>query len=106
MAAIVKKLPAMQETWVQSLGQENPLAKGMTTYSLQQQVAGISERGNDMWGILQVLTKECWKSCQLFVDLGFYSFRLKANRNLSHLIFSSEYQQPTICLAVMIYCKV
>ena len=31
MAEIVKKLPAMQETWVQSLGQENPLAKGMTT---------------------------------------------------------------------------
>ena len=26
-----KNLPAMQETWVQSLGQEDPLEKGMAT---------------------------------------------------------------------------
>ena len=26
---MVKNLPAMQETWVQFLGQENPLEKGM-----------------------------------------------------------------------------
>ena len=30
---MVKKLPAMQETWVQSLGQEDPLEKGMATHS-------------------------------------------------------------------------
>ena len=30
---MVKNLPAMQETQVQSLGWENPLEKGMTTYS-------------------------------------------------------------------------
>ena len=28
---MVKNLPAMQETWVQSLGQEDPLEKGMAT---------------------------------------------------------------------------
>ena len=28
-----KNLPAVQETWVQSLGQEDPLKKGMATYS-------------------------------------------------------------------------
>ena len=28
-----KNLPAMQETQVQSLGQEDPLEKGMTTHS-------------------------------------------------------------------------
>ena len=33
MAQIVKSLPAMQETQVQSLGQENPLEKGMSTHS-------------------------------------------------------------------------
>ena len=27
------KEPAMQETWVQSLGQEDPLEKGMVTHS-------------------------------------------------------------------------
>ena len=31
-ALMVKYLPAMQETWVQSLGQEDPLEKGMATY--------------------------------------------------------------------------
>ena len=33
MAQMVKNLPAVQENWVQSLGQENPLEKGMATHS-------------------------------------------------------------------------
>ena len=33
VAQMVKSLPAMQETQVQSLGQEDPLEKGMTTHS-------------------------------------------------------------------------
>ena len=33
MAQMVKILPAMQETQVQSLGQEDPLEKGMATHS-------------------------------------------------------------------------
>ena len=32
-AQTVKNLPAVQETWVRSLGQEDPLEKGMTTHS-------------------------------------------------------------------------
>ena len=30
---MVKNLPAMQETWVRSLGWEDPLEKGMATHS-------------------------------------------------------------------------
>ena len=30
---MVKNLPAKQETWVQSLGQEDPLQEGMATHS-------------------------------------------------------------------------
>ena len=30
---MVKKPPAMQETWAQSLSQEDPLEKGMATHS-------------------------------------------------------------------------
>ena len=30
---MVKNPPAMQETWVQSLGQEDPLEEGIATYS-------------------------------------------------------------------------
>ena len=33
MAQTVKNLLAMQETWVQSLGWEDPLEKGMATHS-------------------------------------------------------------------------
>ena len=33
MAQPVKNLPAMQETWVRSLGWEDPLQKGMATHS-------------------------------------------------------------------------
>ena len=33
IAQLVKNLPAIQETWVRSLGQEGPLEKGMATHS-------------------------------------------------------------------------
>ena len=33
MAQTVKNLPAIQETWVRPLGQEDPLEKGMATHS-------------------------------------------------------------------------
>ena len=33
MAQTVKDLPAVQEMWVQSLGWEDPLEKGMVTHS-------------------------------------------------------------------------
>ena len=33
VAQLVKSPPAMQDTWVQSLGQEDPLEKGKATHS-------------------------------------------------------------------------
>ena len=33
VAQVVKDLPVMQETWVQPLGWEDPLEKGMATHS-------------------------------------------------------------------------
>ena len=33
VAQMVKNLPAMQKTWVRSLGWEDPLEKGMATHS-------------------------------------------------------------------------
>ena len=33
MAQLIKSLPAMRETWVQSLGREDPLEKEMATHS-------------------------------------------------------------------------
>ena len=47
MPQTVKNPPAMQETWVQSLGQEDPLEKGMTTHSniLAWEISWIEEPG-------------------------------------------------------------
>ena len=33
MAQLLKNLPAVQETWVRSLGGEDPLEEGMATHS-------------------------------------------------------------------------
>ena len=47
MAQMVKSLPGMQETWVQSLGQEDPLEKEVAThYSiLARKIPWIEEAG-------------------------------------------------------------
>ena len=44
---MVKHLPAMWETWVQSLGQEDPLEKEMATHSspLAWKIPGTEEPG-------------------------------------------------------------
>ena len=43
----VKNLPALQETWVRSLGWEDPLEKGMATHSsiLAWRIPGTGEPG-------------------------------------------------------------
>ena len=49
VAQTVKDLPAMQETWVQSLSEEDPLEKGMATHSsilawrIPQRVHGVAK---------------------------------------------------------------
>ena len=47
VAQLVKNLPAMQETWVRSLGWEDPLEKGMATHSsvLAWRILGTGEPG-------------------------------------------------------------
>ena len=53
IAQSVKNLPAVQETWVRFLGQEDPLEKEMATHSRilagkfhgQRSLAGYSPRG-------------------------------------------------------------
>ena len=49
---MVKNPPAMQETWVQSLDQEDPLEKGMATHSsiLAWRISWSKERGR-LWSI-------------------------------------------------------
>ena len=47
MAQIVKNLPAMQKTWVRSLGQEDPQEEGLATHSsiIAWRIPGTGEPG-------------------------------------------------------------
>ena len=47
MAQMVENPPAMPETWVQFLGQEDPLEKGMATHSsiLAWRIPGTEKPG-------------------------------------------------------------
>ena len=60
MAQIVKNLPAMQETQVQSLGQEDPLEKGMAIHSsiLACRISLTEEPGRLAHGVTESDTTE------------------------------------------------
>ena len=49
--SVVRNLPAKQETQVQSLGQEDPLEKGMATHSsiLAWEILWTEEPGGQVW---------------------------------------------------------
>ena len=51
VAQMVKNLPAMQETWVPSLGQDDPLEKEMATHSriLAWKIPLNREAGQASW---------------------------------------------------------
>ena len=55
MAQTVKNLPAMQETQVLSLGQKDPLEKGMATHS--SILAGIIPRQRSLEGYIPWVAK-------------------------------------------------
>ena len=55
---MVKNLPAMQETWVQSLDGEDPLEKEMATHSsvLAWEIPWIEEPGR----LQSMESQKCW----------------------------------------------
>ena len=73
MTQMVKNLPAMQETQVQSLGQEDPLEKGMATHSfiLAWEIPCTEELGGPYspWGPKRVGHDLSAKQQQLLVSL-------------------------------------
>ena len=68
VAQMIKNLPAMQETWVQSLGQEDPLEKGVATHSsiLAWRIPWTEEPGGLPWGLKESDTTEM-KECTQFL---------------------------------------
>ena len=55
---MVKKLPAMQETWVPSLGQKDPMKEGMATSQQYSCLANPMERG--AWWATVHGVAGCW----------------------------------------------
>ena len=67
---MVKSLPALWETWVRSLGQEDPLGKEMATHSsiLVWTIPWTEEPGRlQSWGL-----KESDMTEQLTLSIGYY----------------------------------
>ena len=61
VAQMVKNLPAMQETWIRSLGQEDPLEEGMATHQcscLGKPYGQGSLAGESPWGFEESDTTE------------------------------------------------
>ena len=56
MVQLVKNLPAMWETWIQSLGWEDPLEEGMATHSTILAWRMPMERGA-WWAIVHGVAK-------------------------------------------------
>ena len=50
MAHMVKNLPVVGETWVGSLGQEDPMEKGMATHTLAWRISWREEPGR-LWSM-------------------------------------------------------
>ena len=76
-AQMVKNLPAMQDTWVPSLGQEDPLEKGMAPHCsiLAWKIPQRSLAGYSPWGRKEDMTE------RLTVSL-FRCMRLKTQNRI------------------------
>ena len=86
MAQKIKKLPAMQQTWIHSLGQKDPLEKGMAIHFriLAWNIPWTEEPGRLQCLELQRIGLD-WEtntSTNLFRNLIF-SFFLNGNKSLA-----------------------
>ena len=94
VAQLVKNLPAIQETWVHSLGWEDPLEEEMTTTPVflpgefhgQRSLAGYGPRGRKELDITEQLT---------LVSLRGKNVSLKDHRLWNYMDLVSNPDSPT-----------
>ena len=81
---MVKNLPAMQQMWIQSLGQEDHLEKQMATHPLQYSCLENSmDRGN-WWAAVHSTAKSCaWLKDWYFFTCTLFLTRPALRRNYS-----------------------
>ena len=65
VAQTVKNLPSMQETWVQSLGQEEPLEEGVAAHSSILAWRIPMNRGANYWAMVHRVAKSRTRLKQL-----------------------------------------
>ena len=90
VAQTVRNLPTMQDTWVQSLGQEDPLEKGMATHSsiLACRIPWTEEPGGLQSMRLQRVGHD-WATNSNFSYLCCYSSYSSYYWHISHLSIDS-----------------
>ena len=74
--SVVKNLLAIHKTWVQSLGQEDPLEKEMATHSriLTWEISWTGEPGRHSWGSKRV---RCYWAHRAYVKLTHFAVQQK-----------------------------
>ena len=79
---MVKRLPAVQETWVRSLGWEDPLEKEMATFSsiLAWRIPWTEEPGG-----LQFIGLQSWTRLKRLSTHAFPATSLVKVKSLSHV---------------------
>ena len=128
VAQMVKKLPAMWETWVQSLGQEDPLEKEMATHCnilawrLQwtEEPDGYSPLGHkesdmtewlililrnlDIYLVSEIIFREILAACaNLFIPIA-VSFLGQKVLNLGKPIYQSFLLEVFYCIFFTVLC--
>ena len=77
--SVVKNPPATQETQVPSLGQEDPLEKGMATHSsiLAWRIPWTEEPGGvAVYGVAKIQTRQSMHAYMLYLAIGLFLFLL------------------------------
>ena len=109
MTHMVKNLPAMWETWVWSLGREDPLEKGMTTHSsiLAWRIWWTEEPGR-LHSMGSQRVRHNWVTNTLFLRLWWksyiYLFLMVDIIFLEDILFQKT-QEEKKCLQILAHLK-
>ena len=77
VAQLVKNLPAMRETWVLSLGWEDPLEKGKAPVFWPGESHGLySPWGHKELDTTEPLSLSLLRACYIFLDSSYYKWRV------------------------------
>ena len=82
-----KESPAVQETWVQSLGWEDPLEEGIATHSSTLAWRQRSLLGYSPWGCKELAMAEQQSTAQLSIDISYPQWNSFGMVLITNLIF-------------------